>query len=134
MQSAGFWSRSWSIFKQACALPLIGLVRFYQLCISPFTPPSCRFTPTCSQYALEALRRHGPVKGLWLTLRRLSKCHPWGGSGYDPVRLVKKNGRPTGRPSPPSEELRHCLLLNPSFLLKTKIIPFSGKNNPDPDD
>ena len=62
MQSAGFWNRSWSIFKQACALPLIGLVKFYQLCISPFTPPSCRFT-----------------------LRRLSKCHPWGGSGYDPV-------------------------------------------------
>ena len=46
MQSAGFWNRSWSIFKQACALPLIGLVKFYQLCISPFTPPSCRFTPT----------------------------------------------------------------------------------------
>ena len=77
MQSAGFWNRSWSIFKQACALPLIGLVKFYQLCISPFTPPSCRFTPTCSQYALEALRKYG--------LRRLSKCHPWGGSGYDPV-------------------------------------------------
>ena len=93
MQSAGFWSRSWSIDQygietvyNVCGyMPLIGLVRFYQLCISPFTPPSCRFTPTCSQYALEALRRHGPVKGLWLTLRRLSKCHPWGGSGYDPV-------------------------------------------------
>ena len=63
MQSAGFWNRSWSIFKQACALPLIGLVKFYQLCISPFTPPSCRFTPTCSQYALEALRKYGPLKG-----------------------------------------------------------------------
>ena len=55
------------------------------LCISPFTPPSCRFTPTCSQYALEALRKHGLLKGSWLTLRRLSRCHPWGGSGYDPV-------------------------------------------------
>lgn len=85
MQSAGFWNRSWNIFKQACALPLIGLVKFYQLCISPFTPPSCRFTPTCSQYALEALRKHGLLKGSWLTLRRLSRCHPWGGSGYDPV-------------------------------------------------
>ena len=70
MQSAGFWNRSWNIFKQACALPLIGLVKFYQLCISPFTPPSCRFTPTCSQYALEALRKYGPLKGLWLALRR----------------------------------------------------------------
>ena len=68
-----------------CALPLIALVKFYQLCISPFTPPSCRFTPTCSQYALEALRKHGLLKGSWLTLRRLSRCHPWGGSGYDPV-------------------------------------------------
>ena len=66
-------------------LALNALVKFYQLCISPFTPPSCRFTPTCSQYALEALRKYGPLKGLWLTLRRLARCHPWGGSGYDPV-------------------------------------------------
>lgn len=57
----------------------------YRNFISPYTPPSCRFTPTCSQYALEALRKHGPVKGLYLTLRRLLRCHPWGGSGYDPV-------------------------------------------------
>ena len=99
MQSAGFWNRSWSIFKQACALPLIGLVKFYQLCISPFTPPSCRFTPTCSQYALEALRKYGPLKGLWLALRRLSKCHPWGGSGYDPVPVAQK--RPADRPTGP---------------------------------
>ncbi|MCM1033271.1 MAG: membrane protein insertion efficiency factor YidD [Odoribacter sp.] len=60
-------------------------VIFYQRCISPMTPQSCRFTPTCSQYALEAFQRHGAVKGLWLTLRRISRCHPWGGSGYDPV-------------------------------------------------
>ena len=77
MQSAGFWNRSWSIFKQACALPLIGLVKFYQLCISPFTPPSCRFTPTCSQYALEALRKYGPLKGLWLALRDFPFSHPF---------------------------------------------------------
>ncbi|MDE6139522.1 MAG: membrane protein insertion efficiency factor YidD [Alistipes sp.] len=67
------------------ALPLIVLVRFYQYCISPLKPPSCRFTPTCSQYALEALRKHGLIKGTWLTVRRLLRCHPWGGSGYDPV-------------------------------------------------
>ena len=79
MPSAGFWNRLLKSCKRICALPLILLVRFYQLCISPLTPPSCRFTPTCSQYALE------PVKGLWLTIRRLAKCHPWGGSGYDPV-------------------------------------------------
>lgn len=64
---------------------LILPVRFYQKFISPLTPPSCRFTPTCSQYAVEALRKHGPVKGLWLAIRRISRCHPWGGSGYDPV-------------------------------------------------
>ncbi len=61
------------------------LVRFYQLCISPLFPPSCRFTPTCSEYAMQALRKYGPFKGLWLTVKRLSRCHPWGGSGYDPV-------------------------------------------------
>ena len=85
MRSAGFWKRSRSVFRRLCALPFIVLVRFYQLCISPFTPPSCRFTPTCSQYALEALRKYGPLKGGWLALRWLARCHPWGGSGYDPV-------------------------------------------------
>ena len=60
-------------------------ILFYRSCISPLTPPSCRFTPTCSQYALEALRRHGAIKGSWLAIKRLLRCHPWGGSGYDPV-------------------------------------------------
>ncbi len=60
-------------------------IYFYQRCISPLTPPSCRFTPTCSEYAVQALRKHGPLKGLYLTVRRLLHCHPWGGSGYDPV-------------------------------------------------
>lgn len=85
MQSDGFWKRLWSIFKWLCALPLIALVKFYQYCISPFTLPSCRFTPTCSQYAIEALRKHGPLRGSWLTVKRLARCNPWGGSGYDPV-------------------------------------------------
>lgn len=71
--------------KRLLSLILILPIRFYQLGISPLFPPSCRFTPTCSQYAIEAIRRHGPFKGLWLALRRLSRCHPWGGSGYDPV-------------------------------------------------
>lgn len=60
-------------------------IRFYQVCISPYTPPSCRFTPTCSEYAVQALKKHGPVKGLYLAARRLLRCHPWGSSGYDPV-------------------------------------------------
>ncbi|MBR5039411.1 MAG: membrane protein insertion efficiency factor YidD [Prevotella sp.] len=57
----------------------------YQKAISPYTPPSCRFTPTCSEYAKQALKKHGPIKGLWLAIKRISRCHPWGGSGYDPV-------------------------------------------------
>ncbi len=64
---------------------LRGFVRFYQYFISPMTGPNCRFAPTCSEYAMEALEKHGAVKGTWLTLRRLSQCHPFGGSGYDPV-------------------------------------------------
>lgn len=63
----------------------MGLVRFYQVGISPWTPPSCRYTPTCSSYALEALERHGALRGGWMAMRRILRCHPWGGSGYDPV-------------------------------------------------
>ena len=57
----------------------------YQKCISPMIGPSCRFTPTCSQYAVEAIKKHGPFKGFCLAVRRILRCHPWGGSGYDPV-------------------------------------------------
>ena len=64
---------------------LIFLVRFYQVVVSPLKPPSCRYTPTCSQYALEALKKYGAFKGSWLAIKRISSCHPWGGSGYDPV-------------------------------------------------
>lgn len=71
--------------KKLLSSLLILPIRFYQLCISPLLPPVCRFTPTCSQYAIEALRKHGPFRGSWLALRRILRCHPWGGSGYDPV-------------------------------------------------
>ena len=71
--------------RKAASLPLILLVRFYQICISPYKPRCCRFTPTCSQYALEALRKYGPFKGTYLAVRRILRCHPFGGSGYDPV-------------------------------------------------
>ena len=64
---------------------LHGLIRLYQLAISPFVPPRCRFLPTCSEYAIDALSRHGVLVGGWLALRRLARCHPWGGWGYDPV-------------------------------------------------
>ena len=65
--------------------PLVALVRFYQRYISPLTPPSCRYTPTCSQYTVEALQKHGLLKGGWMALKRIASCNPWGGSGHDPV-------------------------------------------------
>ncbi len=71
--------------SQWVAQVLIAPIRFYQRYISPLTPPACRFTPTCSQYAIEALRKHGPIKGLALAIWRILRCNPWGGSGYDPV-------------------------------------------------
>ena len=74
-----------SFIKKAFSAPFILLIRFYQKCISPYPPASCRFTPTCSQYALEAFRKYGPLKGFRLSLKRILRCHPWGGSGYDPV-------------------------------------------------
>ncbi len=64
---------------------LILLVRLYRWFISPLIPPRCRYQPTCSAYAIQALQSHGPIKGSWLTLRRIARCHPFGGSGYDPV-------------------------------------------------
>lgn len=64
---------------------LILPIRFYQKYISPLTPATCRFTPTCSHYAIEAIRKHGPFKGLALAVWRILRCNPWGGSGYDPV-------------------------------------------------
>lgn len=66
-------------------LVLLGLIKVYQYLISPMFPPTCRFLPTCSQYANEALRVHGPVRGLGLALWRMARCNPWGGHGYDPV-------------------------------------------------
>ena len=72
--------------RKVAIAPFVFLIRFYQVCLSPLKGgPSCRFTPTCSQYALEAFRKHGPIKGFYLSARRLLRCHPWGGSGYDPV-------------------------------------------------
>lgn len=71
--------------SHAIAWLLVLPIRFYQKCISPYTPPSCRFTPTCSEYARQALLKHGPVKGMILAVWRILRCNPWGGSGYDPV-------------------------------------------------
>jgi putative membrane protein insertion efficiency factor len=65
--------------------PFVVVIKIYQLLISPLFPSSCRFTPTCSHYTLEALKKYGLFKGGWLGVKRISKCHPWGSSGHDPV-------------------------------------------------
>jgi len=70
---------------QILSLPFIALIKLYQWIISPAIGPRCRFTPTCSEYAVEALKKHGLIKGSWLVIKRVSRCHPWGGHGYDPV-------------------------------------------------
>ncbi len=71
--------------KHFFTYPLILLIRFYQIAISPYTPSSCRYSPTCSSYSLEALKIHGLKNGGWLTIKRIISCNPWGGNGYDPV-------------------------------------------------
>ena len=70
---------------QILSYPFILLIKLYQLIISPWLGPQCRFTPTCSQYGIEAFKKYGPVKGLWLTVKRIARCNPWGGHGHDPV-------------------------------------------------
>ena len=71
--------------KYLLSLPFIALIKLYQLVLSPLLGPKCRFTPTCSQYGLEAFKKYGPVKGFWLTIKRIGRCHPWGGYGWDPL-------------------------------------------------
>ena len=73
------------------AWPLLVLVWIYRLAISPWLGANCRFEPSCSRYAIEALREHGAFRGTWLAARRIGRCHPWGGSGYDPVPDRKKD-------------------------------------------
>lgn len=74
-----------SFFRRVFGGLFIALIRFYQYAISPYLSPSCRYSPSCSQYGIEAIRKHGPLRGGWLAVRRISRCHPWGGHGHDPV-------------------------------------------------
>ncbi|WP_228850813.1 membrane protein insertion efficiency factor YidD [Aegicerativicinus sediminis] len=71
--------------KRILIAPFLLLIKFYQLFISPITPATCRYQPTCSNYTVEALKKHGLFKGGWLSIKRILSCNPWGGSGYDPV-------------------------------------------------
>lgn len=79
---------------------MLAPIAFYQRCITPYTPPACRFTPTCSEYARQALLRHGPLKGLLLAIWRILRCNPWGGQGYDPVPPEGQWTRPFHRHHP----------------------------------
>jgi putative membrane protein insertion efficiency factor len=81
-----------AMFKTLTTRLLLGAIRAYQLVLSPWTGRQCRFEPTCSVYAAQAIERHGPLRGSALALRRIGRCHPWGGSGYDPVPAPKMNG------------------------------------------
>lgn len=83
-QVSGAYRKLISYLRFICILP----IRFYQLCISPLLPPACRYYPSCSAYAVQAILRHGIFRGGWLALKRILRCHPWGGSGYDPVPPV----------------------------------------------
>ncbi|MBB6680633.1 membrane protein insertion efficiency factor YidD [Aequorivita sp. 609] len=76
--------------KKVLIYPFVLLIKGYQGFISPLLPSSCRYTPTCSHYAVEALQTHGLLKGSWLAIKRIGSCNPWGGSGYDPVPPKKK--------------------------------------------
>jgi uncharacterized protein len=71
---------------QILSLPFIALIKIYQWVISPWLGPKCRFTPSCSQYAIQALQKYGIFKGSWLAIKRVSRCHPWGGSGEDSLQ------------------------------------------------
>ncbi|MDR1718895.1 MAG: membrane protein insertion efficiency factor YidD [Dysgonamonadaceae bacterium] len=71
--------------KKALGLVVLLPVYFYRACISPLKPPTCRFTPTCSEYAIQAVKKYGPFKGFFLAVKRILRCHPYGGYGYDPV-------------------------------------------------
>nr|WP_227369517.1 membrane protein insertion efficiency factor YidD [Halomonas sp. M20] len=82
--------------RRGLSILLIGVIRLYQYGISPLLGPRCRFWPSCSYYAIEALQLHGPFKGGWLALKRISKCHPWHAGGIDPV--PQKNERPCHTP------------------------------------
>jgi len=73
------------MLKKGLKAVIILLIKFYQKAVSPWSPASCRYTPTCSSYSIDAFQKHGLWKGFVLTIKRIGSCHPWGGSGYDPV-------------------------------------------------
>ena len=86
------------MFARLIAAVLIAPIRLWQATLSQVLPPSCRFQPSCSAYAIKAIERHGPLKGVWLGTKRICRCHPWGGSGYDPVPERTASPHPAALP------------------------------------
>lgn len=93
------WARAVRVVRRLPVVLLTGLVRFYQLAISPWTAPSCKYYPSCSQYALVALQRHGALRGGWLAIRRLGRCHPWAAGGVDDVPPAGQWRDPSSSPA-----------------------------------
>jgi putative membrane protein insertion efficiency factor len=81
------------MFRKIFILP----IRLYQLTLSPMLGANCRYTPSCSQYMIDAIQEWGPIKGIWMGLRRISRCHPWGGHGHDPVPRRSRAGEKEGK-------------------------------------
>jgi len=97
----------WTFLHQLPRRVMIGFVRFYQMAISPHFPSTCRYTPTCSQYAIEAFRKYGALKGFVLAAHRIGRCNPWGGQGYDPPRwygetVPEESAEPVDSPEHPA--------------------------------
>jgi len=98
-----------SIVRQILGFPIIFLVKIYQWIISPLLPQSCRYSPTCSVYMIEAIKVWGPIKGTYLGVKRILSCHPWGGHGYDPVpKRKKKDSSKRGNNRSSEENLDSC--------------------------
>jgi hypothetical protein len=92
--------------QRVLAAPLIGMIVFYQRVISPMTPPTCRYYPSCSAYALTAIQRFGPFKGTWLAVKRLVRCHPWTAGGVDHVPAAPLDRQTPPAPAPPTHAAR----------------------------
>jgi len=102
--------------RQALSMPgrlLVGLVQVYRLAVSPVMAPSCRYWPSCSEYAIEALRRHGAARGSWLTARRLCRCHPWSAGGVDEVPAGRADGTGAATNFPFTSSLNWKISTNP---------------------
>lgn len=93
-----------SVWRRLAIAPFLFGIRGYQVVLAPIMSGHCRFLPTCSNYALDAYRLHGAWRGTWLTARRLARCHPWGGHGFDPVPGTPESATPAGRKKPEREE------------------------------